>query len=958
MQRRRSELRAADGRRCGRSDVGPPPPPPLPPPPPPTIVVFISIAAIAAAATTSAWAFSSTAAPLLGPGRRPRRRDVRRVDDDWASALPLSPRSDAVVVRAFDAGARSIATFPFLSQPYPPELIVEESRVERRLDDDDDDDDDDDGATIVLAARSSVVDGGGRRSCAGCLVRNDDGSRIEACVRCAFVGDGGGDDDGGGGDVDVDAAVADLDLDLDLDVLVAAYHRLLLHYLRVERESYEEERDAGGGRRLRPRLTPLAVDFDGGDDDPEGEAECRRRRLLLDRLARIGLLLPPSQFSSYGGYDGDDDNSSISNDLAIDLQRYLPFLNEHAFRYRGTDAGIESLEVLRMLSERRATFDFGATDRDDYDDDDDDDDDEQRRGTTAGGGRGGGRRANFVSRLPGILPPGVVDDVMEIVGRVKSRNWLSANPDSVDGLPSLHLNLIAGGRSMFEYDHPDPDPDDEDYPGEGDVISDEGGMSFPRCISRMTNILRPYLYDTLLPAIREISNSHTVEISDVFLRNYGKKEEVGRRPFLRDDDDDDIYNSDDGDGVGDDDDDGGESVASAAAAARFVLSPHYDVTAYATCVIALDSTASTGRNGLYIMPRRRSSSPPGGVDVDGIGSSYSSSASASVGHAALRQFFALEVGDGVAHSYDVLHGVDVDSDLGRERTSLIVWFADDGDGRGGGGDCVRGAVSVGGRSGTPPSWLLDPDDDVGEFVLGLAFESSSSVQGGRGANTTTPPSRNYRAELAADPYPFYLSSARKGNIYAMSAIAQMCSDGIIPESQYDRILDILASVHVGGAEGGSFNPLFFGRQQRTDDYGIGDDLSSWEGLAIALWYHAAIRGGHRAAQVSLADEIMSRYYTSMEEEGDDSDAEDPSSDDSRCRRSSSSREDMLLAASVLFTMAHSQGHVDSRGSLKRLMDVEIDRLIGSGVGLGGGDDSDDGDDSLLSPVMRILLMTI
>jgi hypothetical protein len=950
-------MRVADGRRCGRSDVGPPPPPP-------TIVVFISIAAIAAAATTSAWAFSSTTAPLLGPGRRPRRREVRRVHDDGASALPLSPRSDAVVVRAsFAGGTRSIAiaTLPFLSRPSSPALIVEESRVERRLDDDDDDDD---GATIVLAARSSVVDGGGWRSCGGCLVRNDDGRRFEACVRCAFVGDGGGDDDGGGGgggDVDVDAAVADL----DMDVLVAAYHRLLLHYLRVERESYEEERDAGGGRRVRPRLTPLAVDFDGGDDDPDGGAECRRRRLLLDRLVRIGILLPSSQFSSYGGDDraagddGDDDNSSISNDLAIDLQRYLPFLNEHAFRCRGTDAGIDSLEVLRMLSARRVTFDFGATDRDE--DDDDDDGGEQRRGKTGGGVRGGGRRANFVSRLPGILPPGVVDDVVEIVGRIKSKNWLSANPDSVDGLPSLHLNLIAGGRSMFEYDDPDPDPDDEDEddPGEDDVFSDEGGMSFPRCISRMTNILRPYLYDTLLPAIREISNSHTVEISDVFLRNYGKKEEVGRRPFLRDDDDDDIYNAKDGDGVGDgngdddddDDDEDRESVASAAAAARFVLSPHYDVTAYATCVIALDSTASTGRNGLYVMPRRRSSSPRGGV-------AYSSSAAASVGHAALRQFFALEVGDGVAHSYDVLHGVDVDPDLGRERTSLIVWFVDDGDGRGEGGDCGRGGVSVGVRSGTPPSWLLDPDDDVAEFVLGLAFESSSSGQGGRGANTTTPPLSDRRAEFVADPYPLYLSSARKGNIYAMSAIAQMCSDGIIPRSQYDRILDLLTSVHVGGAGGGSSNPLFFGRQQRSDDYGVGDDLSSWEGLAIALWYHAAIRGGHRAAQVSLADEIMSRYYTSMEEEGDDGDAEDPSSDDDRRRRSSSSREDMLLAASVLFTMAHSQGHVDSRGSLKRLMDVEIDRLIGSGVGLGGGDDADDGDDSLLSPVMRILLMTI
>ena len=75
---------------------------------------------------------------------------------------------------------------------------------------------------------------------------------------------------------------ANADADADLDVLAAAYHRLLLHYLHVERRSYEKERDDrvsvsatgdGGGRdsscsshRL-PRLTSLAVDFDGEEDE-------------------------------------------------------------------------------------------------------------------------------------------------------------------------------------------------------------------------------------------------------------------------------------------------------------------------------------------------------------------------------------------------------------------------------------------------------------------------------------------------------------------------------------------------------------------------------------------------------------------------------------------------------------------------------------------------------------------
>ncbi len=216
---------------------------------------------------------------------------------------------------------------------------------------------------------------------------------------------------------------------------------------------------------------------------------------------------------------------------------------------------------------------------------------------------------------------------------------------------------------------------------------------------------------------------------------------------------------------------------------------------------------------------------------------------------------------------------------------------------------------------------MDPDNDVGGFVLGLAIENSSLRGGERNANTattTTPPTGDHHAEVTADPYSLYLSSVRTGNAYAISAIAQMCLDGLVPKSQYDAILDILTSIHVGG-DGGRSNPFFFGRQQRSNDYGIGNDhrSSSCGGLAITLWYHAAIRGGHRVAQVSLADEIMRRYYPSMEVEGDSNDnAEDPSSDDDYRRRSSSlSWEDMLLAASVLFTMAHDQGHFDSRLAL-------------------------------------------
>ena len=67
--------------------------------------------------------------------------------------------------------------------------------------------------------------------------------------------------------------------DADLDVLAVAYHWLLLHYLHVERRYNEEDcndrvsatgSDGGRGSSCSshhyPRLTSLAVNFDGEED--------------------------------------------------------------------------------------------------------------------------------------------------------------------------------------------------------------------------------------------------------------------------------------------------------------------------------------------------------------------------------------------------------------------------------------------------------------------------------------------------------------------------------------------------------------------------------------------------------------------------------------------------------------------------------------------------------------------
>jgi hypothetical protein len=98
-------------------------------------------------------------------------------------------------------------------------------------------------------------------------------------------------------------------------------------------------------------------------------------------------------------------------------------------------------------------------------------------------------------------------------------------------------------------------------------------------------------------------------------------------------------------------------------------------------VIALDSSASSGSSGLYtIKPESKRPS----------------------NHAALRQFFPLDVGDGVLHSFDILHGVDVDKRLGTERTSLIIWFVD---------------YFGGDKKISAQPWLSNPkqDDDICQF---------------------------------------------------------------------------------------------------------------------------------------------------------------------------------------------------------------------------------------------------
>ena len=484
----------------------------------------------------------------------------------------------------------------------------------------------------------------------------------------------------------------------------------------------------------------------------------------------------------------------------MDLEKYMPFLNEYAFRYRGTEQGNTSLLLHHMLSRRRVAFDFETYEHKLH----------QLNQLDHGSKK---RRKIVISHQKQVLPSSTIDQVMNVVDEIKSRGFLSTNPDSVDGLPSLHLNLISNGKPMFD---------------KADIVNDSDSIiedTFSQCISKMVDILHPHLYDDLLPSVRKLTNSSTIEISDVFIRNYGKMDE-------------DENNN------------------------RYGLSSHYDVTAYATCVMTLDSSASTGRNGLYsILPTNL------GV---------------ATGHAALRKFFPLDRGDGVVHTYNVLHGVDVDPELNQARTSLIVWFVDT--------DKADKDDSSARRS----PWLATPTGDVDEFVAGLIPVTESTVE---------------------EDGNMMLRSASKGNIFAMTSLAQMCDDGLVPESQYNVILKSLAKQD-------GCNPFL---QIQTDG-----TVSCEQLLLSALCYQAGIYGGHRSAQATLADELMHQYMSTKH------------------KLNSTEQEDILLSASVLFTMSLNQGY-DCTETLGRIMDIECGRLASMGIEIPS-------DEFFASPVARVLLM--
>ena len=470
---------------------------------------------------------------------------------------------------------------------------------------------------------------------------------------------------------------------------------------------------------------------------------------------------------------------------------------EDAIFQRGTSEGLQALKHLKAACDQRLPFDFDTNTN------------------------------HNIQVVRQILPMDVTEEVSDIVKEMEADGCLSTNLDSVDGLPSFHLNLVSNGKPLF--------------PKSKDTTQNIFGQN----VQKLLDLVEPYIYNDLLPKVRELGHSQHIEVSDIFLRRYGQDGEDSRRG----------------------------------------ISAHYDVFSKVTTVIAMDNVADEGNNGLYTTA----------VTMTEAGKQKTSN------HSSLRRFFPLQEGDGVLHSWDVLHGVDVQPGL--DRTSLIVWFTE------------KSNIDI-------SPWLVQDkerleQDDVTQFVLASALESAQQVSGshtavtedtatatattssGGGSVSLTDGAAMFQSMSQIEssprkpkdphnPQQWYLKSASQDNSFALARLGSICEaeEWTDAETQ-QQALDLLNRLC-------SADELPKAIQQASDF------LSACQSMAWRFWFEAAVRG-NPSAQLALADDLMVHAVNN-----------DFDSD-----------EDARLLATVLFSLAAQQGIEDAVDRLARVVEMEV-----------------------------------
>jgi hypothetical protein len=413
-----------------------------------------------------------------------------------------------------------------------------------------------------------------------------------------------------------------------------------------------------------------------------------------------------------------------------------------------------------------------------------------------------------ILQIPKIIPTDTTEQVLQSVQCMLRDGCISTNPDSVDGLPSYHLNLVSNGMPVAQTNN----NDNQD--------------SFQRRIGELRNLIEPYIYEKILPVARESLGTNDLFVSDVFLRRYGE-----------------VINGH----------------------IRNGLSPHYDVTSKATCVIALDDIASDGRNGLYTVcavPSQCNDNDDNDI-VSKSAINYDAQCTSS-NHVAHRRFFALSCGDGIFHTWDILHGVDVEPGL--DRTSLIVWFSTS--------DVLRKLEKYNKTDANTSffsPWILDglrvENNNVAKFVLASAIESSlDSVEKDQHSITSlTMVSSDTKLCTTGipnlpNPIQLYIDSASNGNAFAYNRLGSFfCdSESVISDDVVQAAMSALPSVtstELCTTIGQIFSlpSLHSLEEDGTDEDKQQQQRNRYIGK---LFYLAGALRGNPVSQQNLASEIM------------------------------------------------------------------------------------------------------
>jgi hypothetical protein len=491
---------------------------------------------------------------------------------------------------------------------------------------------------------------------------------------------------------------------------------------------------------------------------------------------------------------------------------------EEAIQCRGTISGLKALKSLREASEKRLPYIFEEENAD-FD---------------------VSKEVVNPELQRQLLPLAVTRDVSRIVKEMEAEGCLSTNLDSVDGLPSFHLNLVSNGKPLF--------PKNDDGSAKKSV-----DPQFVQNVQKIRDLVGPHIYNELLPKVKKMVKSENIQVQDIFLRRYGQDCEDARKG----------------------------------------ISAHYDVFSKVTSVIALDDVAEEGNNGLYTTVS---------TELDKVKRQTSN-------HASLRRYFPLREGDGVVHTWDVLHGVDVLP--GSDRTSLIVWFTEE-----------TSSHSRGIDNGTISPWLVrdykaHPEDDVTQFVLASALESAhgltsrQSDQRNRndGADETNNQYTNDAAmfqsmssvymehgsspdNMLLSPQELYLKSAAQGNVFALSRLGRVCeSEGWASTEMQEEARALLETLRMPTDIP---EPL------------VPEGLSLGQSMAWRYWFEGAVRG-NPAAQFSLADDMV--FHAVVATKSDST-------------NETLAGETRLLAA-VLFGLAAQQGNEDAIDKLAQVVELEV-----------------------------------